>query len=105
MYTLILALGVCLCACGNKAEDKSYLIKVIDAQGKGVEGVKLNVCTDTTCTMFTTDQNGEVRPGIAPGEYTVHLLSLPEGFPKDTLKREFTLSAEVFRLEIKPDDR
>ena len=98
---LAVALCVCLCACGNKADSKEYIIKVTDEQGRGVASVKLDICTDTTCTLFTTDENGEVKPGIQPGDYTVHLLKLPEGYSKDTLENEYKLTAIDNKLEIK----
>ena len=98
---LAAALCVCLCARGNKNESGGYIIKVTDEQGRGVASVKLDICTDNTCTLFTTDENGEVKPGIQPGEYTVHLLKLPEGYSKDALENEYKLTATDNKLEIK----
>ena len=100
---LAIALCLCLCSCGNKTEEKGYIIKVTDAQGKGVEGVKLDICDDKTCTLFTTDKNGEVKPEIQQGDYTVHLLKLPEGYSKTALEQEYKLTATAQRLEIKLD--
>lgn len=100
---LAFALCLCLCGCGNKTEDEAYLIKVTDAQGRGVEGVKLDICTDTTCTLFTTDASGEVRPEIQPGDYTVHLLKLAEEYSKKALEQEYKLTASAYKLEIKLD--
>ena len=101
--TLVFLMCLCLCSCGNKSEDKGYIIKVTDAQGKGVEGVKLDICDDKTCTLFTTDINGEVKPEIQSGDYTVHLLKLPEGYSKTAPEQEYNLTATAHRLEIKLD--
>ncbi len=105
LFALVLAflICLCLCGCGNKTEDNGYIIKVTDPQGKGVEGVKLDICDDKTCTLFTTDINGEVKPGIQSGDYTVHLLKLPEGYTKTALEQEYKLTASAHRLEIKLD--
>ncbi len=105
LFALVIAivLCLCLCGCGNKTEEKGYIIKVTDAQGKGVEGVKLDICDDKTCTLFTTDINGEVKPEIQSGDYTVHLLKLPEGYSKTAPEQEYKLTATARRLEIKLD--
>lgn len=105
LFAIALAfiLCLCLCGCGNKTEDKAYMIRVMDARGRGLEGVRLDICTETTCTLFTTDSNGEVKPDIQPGDYTVHLLKLPEEYSKKALEQEYKLTASAYKLEIKLD--
>ena len=98
---LIFTLCVCLCGCGSKQTSNGYIIRVTDAQGKGIASVRLDICTDTTCTLFTTDENGEVKPVMEPGDYTVHLLKIPEGYSKKAMENEYKLTETEYRLEIK----
>jgi len=75
-----------------------YNIYIIDENGEPVDGVMVNVCTDTNCT-----------PGIAQGgyygfdgeqyPYVIHVLKVPEGYSFDTAT-EFVMNAEGDSLTI-----
>lgn len=85
-------LMVTLTACGNK-ECKAYTFKCVDASGNPVEGVSLQVCSDTTCMLFKTDENGEtVCEDLPEMAYEVHVLKCPDGYSYD-LEDGYTTSA------------
>jgi hypothetical protein len=62
-----------------------YRVIVSDTDGNMVKGVAVQFCSDTTCTMGKTDENGvavfEMEEGPA---YTIHVLKVPEGYVKNT---------------------
>lgn len=60
-----------------------YLVRFTDAGGKGVPGVMLQVCDDSSCRVYTSDENGECRFTLSPFAYELHVLSVPEGFEAD----------------------
>ena len=80
---LLLALAVvALAACGKKA---NYEVLVNDASGKPVSGVTIQFCSDTECNMGTTNENGIAVFEKEAGNYTIHVLKVPEGYaPDDT---------------------
>ena len=60
-----------------------YRVIVSDTDGNLVPGVKVQFCSDTTCTMGTTDENGvAVFPMEEGTVYTVHVLKAPAGYEK-----------------------
>ena len=65
------------------AAPQAYILHFIDQNGSPVTGVYVNFCTDTTCTMQQSDENGTVCFGGAPDVYHVQLLQAPEGFSFD----------------------
>ena len=80
---LLLALAVvALAACGKKA---NYEVLVNDTSGKPVSGVTIQFCSDTECNMGTTNENGIAVFEKEAGNYTIHVLKVPEGYaPDDT---------------------
>ena len=77
---LILAVGT-LAGCGKKAA--KYEVLVNDEAGKPVAGVTIQFCSDTECILGQTDENGVASFDKEAGEYTVHVLKVPEGFAAD----------------------
>lgn len=63
-----------------------YLVRFVDAEGNPVPQVFTNVCTDTLCTAYFSDANGEVRFSGAEADYVLHVLQVPEGYAFDATK-------------------
>ena len=102
----VLALSLCLAlsACRESAKEAKtdiYTIKVIDSNGDPVSGVRLDACTDVTCRLFTSDQNGTVEFPMDGIEYTVHVLAVPDGYGKDILSQEFRINPSENRLTVR----
>lgn len=82
-----------LCAC-NTGTDKDasavensqneYRITVKDDGGQPVEGAVVQLCSDTACFTMPTDSSGTAAFSNEPAIYTVHLISVPEGYKEDT---------------------
>lgn len=82
---LLLALTVsALTACGD-SKKTNYEVLVNDTAGKPVAGVTIQFCSDTECNMGTTNENGIAVFEKEAGNYTIHVLKVPEGYaPDDT---------------------
>ena len=65
------------------AGPKGYILHIVDQDGAPVPGVMINFCTDVTCTMAISDDNGTVSFGGAPDVYHVQLLRTPKGYSFD----------------------
>ena len=59
-----------------------YRVIVADEDGDLVEGAVVQFCSDSTCTMGKTDENGVAEFNAEEGIYTVHILKVPEGYQK-----------------------
>ncbi|MCF0133433.1 MAG: redoxin domain-containing protein [Blautia sp.] len=59
-----------------------YLLKVTDENGTGIENVKLQVCDDTTCRLYTTDTDGTASFDLPPYAWEIHVLAVPDGYEK-----------------------
>lgn len=82
-----------LCACGggsdssggSDAEAKNaYMALVVDEDNAPVEGVGVQLCSDDACVMQQTDATGIAEFQVDEGKYTIHILSVPEGFAEDS---------------------
>lgn len=62
----------------------SYTVKYIDQDGNPVSGVMLQVCDESTCLVFVSDENGLCQFSLAPYAWELHTLKLPEGCQGDT---------------------
>ena len=71
---------------------QAYLLRVVDQNGEPVPGVMVNFCTDTTCSMTRSDENGIISFGGAPDVYHIQLLKVPEGYSFDA---DFELYTEA----------
>ena len=72
-----------------------YRIICVDESGNPVVGATVQFCSDMQCMMGKTDENGVAEFDEVPGNYTVHLLKVPDGFAKDTA---------VYEAPAFPDD-
>ena len=62
-----------------------YRVIVSDTDGNLVKGATIQFCSDTTCSMGKTDENGVAVFEMEEGPiYTVHVLKVPEGYVKNT---------------------
>ena len=62
-----------------------YRVIVSDIDGDLVKGVTVQFCSDSTCMMGKTDENGVAAFQMEEGQsYTVHILKVPEGYVKNT---------------------
>ena len=86
-----------LAACGSNAGSSEipknpgnvYRVIVQDESETGVKGARIQFCSDITCNMAETDENGIATfEGFDEGSYTIHVLTVPEGFEKDTAEYE-----------------
>ncbi len=67
----------------KKAEiiEDYFVILVVDQYGAPVEGVLVQMCTESSClTPTATDENGEASYSYADGEFKAKLTSIPEGY-------------------------
>lgn len=87
---LVLSIVLLLCACGTastvKEEEKDQqklVVHCVDENGSPVEGVSIQLCTDTSCFMTKSDAKGEALFDLVPieaNEYSVHVYKLPENY-------------------------
>ena len=62
-----------------------FRVVVSDTDGNLVKGVSVQFCSDSTCMMNKTDENGVAVFEMEEGQvYTVHILKVPEGYEKNT---------------------
>ena len=61
-----------------------YRVVVSDTDGNLVKGATIQFCSDTTCTMGKTDENGVAVFEMEEGPiYIVHVLKVPAGYVKN----------------------
>ena len=75
-----------LAGCGKTADKGGYTVIVTDGENAPVPGVMLELCTEESCTLLSTDETGCVTYEGERRAYTVRLLKVPEGFtlPEET---------------------
>ncbi len=64
--------------------ESEYILRCVDESGAAVPGVMLQVCDESLCQVYTSDENGECRFSLPPYAYEVHILVLPEGYSGDS---------------------
>lgn len=68
------------------AEDAAavaYAVRYVDQDGNPVPGVTLQVCDESTCQVYVSDENGVCTFTLAPFAWELHTLALPEGYEGD----------------------
>ena len=103
IVSIMLTLGMAAammtqCVSAQEAESSAtaipgnvYMICVQDADsGKSVEDVVIQFCNDTSCTMGETDEDGNAVFEADAGNYTVHVLEVPEGYEMTDEERMLT---------------
>ena len=101
LFALVLCTG---CAAATEDGNAAYTVSIVDQNGDGVEGVALQVCNESSCMLYTSDEKGVCSFELPEGEYEVHILKLPEGYEGDTseVKTIGRASGELsFQLEKK----
>lgn len=88
LLLLLVMAAALLAACGasDSAASKAnvYSFTCVDENGKGVEGVRLQICTEEQCRLYSTDKNGRVVCVDLPtAVYEVHVLMCPDGYSYD----------------------
>ena len=59
--------------------DAGYQIFTLDGNGNPVAGVVFNVCTEESCTTYTTNEMGGIYFPAPPRRYHIQLVSAPNG--------------------------
>lgn len=88
----IVAMGMVIVGCADEENMDKYMFSVENENGEGVEGVKLQVCTESTCQMIETDAVGIAVYDGEPAAYEVHIYDYPAGYYYD--KDEVYITAE-----------
>ncbi len=68
----------------GESTDAEYTVRYIDQSGSAVPGVTLQVCDDSICQIYVSDENGECRFTLPAYPYELHTLIVPEGYEGDT---------------------
>lgn len=76
-----------------------YLFKCADENGNPVSLVKLQVCTEESCSMLVSADDGTAVFDGDPFAYSVHV-SAPEGY-EIVSEKEFTTLAEYSEYTLK----
>lgn len=66
----------------EEAAADGYTVYVADDKGNPIEGVMVQICDDTTCQVFFTDDQGMVSCEAGADTYDVHILKVPDGYEK-----------------------
>ncbi len=59
---------------------KHWKVIVKDEDGARIAGVTVQFCNDTSCMIGRTDDTGTALFTAGPGQYTVHIQKVPEGY-------------------------
>ena len=73
--------------------ENTYIILVQDADDASpLSGAMVQFCSDTQCMVGRTDATGSASFEVDPGNYTAHVLRVPEG--DEATEKEIALSAD-----------
>ena len=64
--------------------DAAYIVTVTDTDGNPVPGAMVQVCSETLCNVYVSDENGQCAFVLEPDNWEMHLLMPPEGYSGDT---------------------
>lgn len=64
--------------------DAAYIIRLTDTNGDPVPGVMVQVCSETLCNVYVSDEDGMCAFVLEPDNWEMHLLMIPEGYWGDT---------------------
>lgn len=110
---ILLALSLTLAACDEDSKPQSptreFSIRVQNLSGRPIEGVRISILEGTrVITTVKTDGNGQATPVLYPGEYTLKVVAVPEGYEMNAekIKVSFTDKSPraVIRLNVSGGD-
>ena len=64
--------------------DVTYTVTYVDQNGNPVPGVMCQVCDESMCQVFTSDDNGVCQFTLPAKAYEIHTLKVPAGYTGDT---------------------
>lgn len=64
--------------------DVVYTFRCVDENGERISGVTLQVCNDSTCSVYVTNENGECVVTLPCDNYEIHILKAPDGYTFDS---------------------
>ena len=68
----------------NASGNVTYTVTYLDQHGNAVPGVMCQVCDESTCQVFVSDDNGVCRFTLPAKAYEIHTLKVPAGYEGDT---------------------
>ncbi|MBQ6173959.1 MAG: TlpA family protein disulfide reductase [Clostridia bacterium] len=68
----------------SAAGTSEFTVRYVDQDGNPVPGVWCQVCDESTCSLFTSDANGECRFTLPSQTWKIHTLRVPQGYEGDT---------------------
>ena len=77
----------------------AYVFKCIDKDGSPVAGVTLQICTEETCFLAKSDENGIIEYAAEPYEYEIHVYRYDDGYTLVS-EPEFTTADEYETYEV-----
>ena len=107
---LAVIMAAMLAACGSSSGSSEipknpgnvYRVIVQDESETGIKGVRVQFCSDITCNMAETDENGIASfEGFDEGSYTIYILTAPEGFEKDPAEYETPTTFDDVTITLK----
>ena len=101
LLVICLAAGL-LAGCGAGNKTAKYIVLVVDGENAPVPGVLVEFCTDKLCTTATSDETGIAELEKEPGEYTVPILKVPEGFAPDESEYSLGRAGGLVTVTLKP---
>lgn len=88
---------------GAAFADGGYQVKVVDPRGEPVPDVMVQFCSETECVLEKTDAEGVAVFDMPAGEYTIHLLKVPDGYAEDDTEYPAPAAPETVTLTLKPE--
>ena len=61
-----------------------YDMILADEDGKPVDGAAVLFCSDVSCSVESTGEDGRAVFNVPAGVYTIHIAAVPDGFQKNT---------------------
>ena len=81
-------------------DDSMYQVRVTDGENP-VEGVMIQFCDASTCSMAETDTEGVAKFDMPEGtDYEVHVLAVPDGYQDDEEVYHFESGAKALEITL-----
>ncbi len=83
-----------------QSDDSMYQVRVTDGENP-VEGVMIQFCDASTCSMAETDAEGLAKFDMPEGtDYEVHVLAVPDGYQDDEEVYHFESGAAELKITL-----